>query len=110
MTKARNRPGAGVPDSQHPSTANLVTGLDHQIEILENAKMPEFARTATRDALVGLRALLAELVERDTELSGIAIQEVARAYLVGRRDAGGLLGGTTRRELWPRLVEAGIDF
>lgn len=93
-----------------PSRDAIVADLAIELESLDEAAMPDFAREEVRESITGLRNLLAGLEDHGGDISAEAIQEIARAYLVGRRDAGGRLGGTVRRELWPRLTDAGLTF
>ena len=93
-----------------PSRDEIVANLNRLIDELVHAEMPDFAADEVRKALVGMRDLLAGLEDHGGTISAESVQEIARAYMLGRRDAGGFLGGTVRRELWPRLSEAGLTY
>lgn len=92
------------------SRDEIVAKLGAQLEGLAEAEMPDFARDRVRASISGLRDALIEVDDHGGDISAEAIQEIARAYMAGRFDVGGRIGGTTRRELWPRLVEAGLAY
>ncbi len=85
-------------------------GLQEQLDTIADDDLPEDVAAEVEGSLRGLRDLLQEIDRQEVLLSSSAIQEVARAYLIGRRDRAGGLGGTTRRALWPRLAAAGFSF
>ena len=90
---------------------NLVARLDEQLAaVADDPSLPADVRDEVEGSLRGLRELLREIGTHAGNLPDDAIQEIARAYLVGRRDRAGGLGGTTRRALWPRLEGAGFTF
>ncbi len=98
-------------DPNQTYTQQVIAGLRIELANLEvDGDTPAFAEKVVRANLEGLLAFLVELGDRPNGWSHEVVNEVARAYLVGRRDVAGDLGGTTRRILWPCLERAGLDF
>ena len=94
-----------------PKLAKIVKAIELEIDDLdaEDDGLPGVARDEVRSTLVGIRLLLLSLEKSSVGNMDRCLGEIVRAYMTGRRDKGGALGGATRRPLQAAVARVGIE-